>query len=78
MLPYLIPHQVRARARQSADETATKQPDNIRTDLCEKQNQHVRREIEIMFTSLKVDPSSFGRILQKSEDEIFAVTRGNG
>lgn len=37
-------------------------------ELCEKQHQHVRRDIESMCAALQLDPSSFGRIYKDARN----------
>jgi hypothetical protein len=38
------------------------------SELCEKQHQHVKRDIEIMFATLEIDASSFGRIYKDARN----------
>lgn len=37
-------------------------------DLCEKQHQHVKRDIETMCAGLEINPSSFGRIYKDARN----------
>lgn len=37
-------------------------------ELCEKQHQHVRRDIEAMCVGLEIDPSTFGRIYKDARN----------
>lgn len=44
-------------------------------ELCEKQHQHVRRDIESMCAALQIDPSSFGRIYKDARNRDQAEYR---
>ncbi|MGP9804479.1 phage antirepressor KilAC domain-containing protein [Paracoccus sp. NSM] len=44
-------------------------------ELCEKQHQHVRRDIEAMCAALQIDPSSFGRIYKDARNRDQAEYR---
>lgn len=37
-------------------------------DLCEKQHQHVKRDIETMCAGLEINPSSFGRLYKDARN----------